>query len=39
MNFLVEPPESVVPNAKMDDEAIAIAMEFVNELVAIGALG
>ena len=38
MNFLFEPKEGISPNAKMDDEQLAVAAAFMDELISLGAL-
>ena len=38
MNFLKEPKHQIKPNAPMSDEELAVAGEFVDELIALGVL-
>jgi hypothetical protein len=38
MNFLAEPPHELTPNSEMDKEQIAIAEEFLDELIDLGVL-
>jgi hypothetical protein len=38
MNFVLAPPTKITPNSELDPEQIAMAEEFVNELVSLGVL-
>ena len=39
MNFLIKPEAKIMPNANMDKEQIAVATEFVDELLELGIVG